>query len=169
MASLSDLQSYANNVAIQDGLNPSIFSWMIGQESGWNPNAQNGNASGIAQFMPATAAQFGVNTSDPYSSISGAGTYLSQLLKKNNGDYTKALTSYGTLANVPSSVTQKYNSLISSLGLTNQSVAGSGSTTATASTSPGAIVTSDSFITKIAVVILGIVLIGGAIMVYHKS
>jgi soluble lytic murein transglycosylase-like protein len=174
VASIADLQAYANTIASQDNLNPTIFSWMLNQESGWNPNAQNGNASGIAQFMPATAQQYGVNTSDPYSSISGAGAYLSNLLSSNNGNYTAALTQYGTLANVPSSVTSSYNNMLTSLGLspstaTQASAGTSSSANPTVTQTAGAVAESDSFITKIAVVVLGIVLIGGAIMVYHKS
>ena len=66
MASLSDLESYATQEAEAAGIPTNLFLWQIGQESSWNPNAQNGNASGIAQFMPGTAAEYGVNTSDPY-------------------------------------------------------------------------------------------------------
>lgn len=173
MASTADLQAYANTIAAQDNLNPTIFSWMLNQESGWNPNAQNGNASGIAQFMPATAAQYGVNTSDPYSSIKGAGSYLSNLLSSDGGNYTAALTQYGTLANIPASVATSYNNMIATLGLSSasatQAVAGNNIANPTVSQVAASTATSDSFVTKIAVVILGIVLIGGAIMVYHKG
>jgi soluble lytic murein transglycosylase-like protein len=167
---LSDLLSFENQTATADGLNPTIFAWMFQQESGNNPNAVNGNAVGIAQMMPGTASDLGIDPTDPYQSISGAGTYLSKLLAKNNGNYTAALTQYGTLANVPASVTASYNKMLQSIGLTPTTATGTGTATGNSSaTSPGAVAESDSFITKIAIVVLGIVLIGGAIMVYHKS
>jgi hypothetical protein len=163
MASLADLQSYAASVAQEYGIPTSLFEWQIGQESGWNVNAQNGNASGIAQFMPATAAEYGVNTSDPYSSLLGA-AQLDANLYNQSGNWQTALTQYGTLANVPSSVMQSFQNVMSNLGMP---TSGTSSST-TAATSPGQVATSDSFITKIAMIILGIVLIGGAIVVYRK-
>lgn len=127
--SASALQSFAATMAGQYGIDPTIFKWQIGQESGWNPNAHNVDpntgipANGIAQFQPTTAAQYGVNTSDPYSSIEGAAKFDSTLLGKNGGDYLGMLKSYGTLnSGVPSSIWDKAKALIAG---TNTQTAGS--------------------------------------------
>lgn len=167
MATLQDLQNYANQQAGIYGLNPSIFSWQINQESSWNPNAKNGNASGIAQFMPATAQQYGVNTSDPYSSINGAARYMQSLLAKFGGNYTKALTSYGTLANAPSSVLNSYNSMMAgqNTGVTGNLASGSMSGSNASGSAPTGIPAS-GFFTRVAIGLLAIVVIGGAIYTY---
>lgn len=163
MATLADLQSYAAQVAQQWGIPTSIFNWQINQESGFNPNAQNGNATGIAQFMPGTASQFGINPNDPYASLNAAAQYDAQLYQQT-GSWTGALTKYGTLANVPASVTNSWNSLLGNLGMSANTTSGNGT-----GTSAGTTATSDPFIMKVAMIILGIVLIGGAIVVYGRS
>lgn len=158
MPSISDLQSYASGAATNAGIDPNVFLWQIGQESSWNPNAQNGNAVGLGQFMPRTANMFGINPRDPYQSLDAAAQYDSQLLNKCGGNYTCALTKYGTLANVPSSVMSKFQNVLS--GAVNP---------ATQQQNPGVKATSDSFVSKIAYLLLGVVIIAGAIWTYHKS
>lgn len=155
MPSISDLQSYASDAATNAGIDPNVFLWQIGQESSWNPNAQNGNAVGLGQFMPGTANMFGINPRDPYQSLDAAAQYDSQLLNKCGGDYTCALTKYGTLANVPSSVMNSFQNVLS--GAVNP-----------ATQTAGVKATSDSFIAKIAYLLLGVVIIAGAIWTYRK-
>lgn len=87
----------AGSIAQNHGINPSVFQAIIGSESGFNPSATNGDAVGIAQFMPSTAQQYGVNRYDPTSSLAGAATYYGNLLQQCNGDYICASTKYGTL------------------------------------------------------------------------
>lgn len=87
----------AQQTAQDRGIDPSFFTAMIGAESGYNPNAVNGGASGIAQFMLPTAQHYGVNRNDPVSSITGAANYFNDLLQQCNGDYVCASTHYGTL------------------------------------------------------------------------
>lgn len=50
-------------------------------------------ATGIAQFMPATAAEWGVNPLDPISSIVGAGRYLTWL-HGQTGSWIAAVAAY---------------------------------------------------------------------------
>lgn len=88
----------AVNAANAFGVPANLFTAQIGQESSFNPTAQNGNAYGIAQFMPATAQQYGVNTSDPTSSLYGAAQYDSTLYSQY-GSWQTALQKYGTTAN----------------------------------------------------------------------
>ncbi len=80
------------------GVPVDLFIQQIGQESSFNPTAQNGLAYGIAQFIPSTASLFKLNTSDPIASLNAAAQYDAQLYKKT-GSWAAALTAYGTTAN----------------------------------------------------------------------
>lgn len=96
-----DYRAYARQVAQQYGLDPDIFERQINQESGFQPWGADGKplgssagAQGIAQFMPGTAASYGVDVNDPYSSLDGAARHMRDLLKANKGDYRFALAAY---------------------------------------------------------------------------
>jgi hypothetical protein len=158
MATLSELQAYAAQVAQQNGVPTNLFLWQIGQESSWNPNAQNGNATGIAQFMPTTAAQFGIDPTNPYQSLSAAAQYDAQLYNQT-GSWQGALTKYGTLANVPSSVMTAFQNALSGSGVSSNNSNSTGSSVAT----------SDSFVTKITVIVLGIVVVAGGLYLLGKK
>lgn len=81
--------------ASRSGVDPEVLMRLINQESRGNPNAvSKAGARGLAQFMPATAAQYGVDTSNPYSSIDGAARYLADLQKQFKGDVVKAVAAY---------------------------------------------------------------------------
>lgn len=99
MSDWSNSPWYATAVAAANkyGVPTNLFTAQIGQESSFNPSAQNGNAYGIAQFMPATAAAMGVNSSDPTSSLYGAAKYDAQLYSQY-GSWQTALQKYGTTA-----------------------------------------------------------------------
>lgn len=58
-----------------------ILSRIAYQESRYNPNAVNtkSGATGLMQFMPATAKEFGIDPRDPFQSIDAAGRYMAQL------------------------------------------------------------------------------------------
>jgi soluble lytic murein transglycosylase-like protein len=72
-----------------------IMRRMIDTESRGNPNAVSPmGARGIAQFMPATAKQYGVDVNDPYSSIDGMGRYLRDLNNIFKGNITLAVAGY---------------------------------------------------------------------------
>ena len=71
------------------------------QESGfWNPDVVSGKkksssgATGIAQFMPATAAGMGVNPLDAASSIDGQAKYMRKNMDLFSGDVSKAAAGY---------------------------------------------------------------------------
>lgn len=91
-----DLIQIADQAAQKFGVPTNLFEAQIGQESSWNPDAQNGEASGIAQFIPSTAAQYGVDTTDPVSSLFGAAQYDADLFKQT-GSWTGAMQAYGTI------------------------------------------------------------------------
>lgn len=160
MATLADLQAFATSQANLYNVPPQILQWQLGQESGWRSDARNGNAVGIGQFMPGTAKQFGIDPTDPYQSITAAAKYDSQLYAQT-GDWTSALTKYGTLANVPQSVTNSFNNMMAGIGLP--------TSTAPTPESTGTSATSDSFVTKIAVILLGIVVIAAGLFLLGKN
>lgn len=72
---------------------------LLNEESRFRPDIISGQkrsrtgATGIAQFMPDTAKELGVNPLDPMESIDGAARYLSQLFDKF-GNWTEAIAAY---------------------------------------------------------------------------
>jgi hypothetical protein len=91
--SRSQLEAYARQVAVKNGVDPDIFVRQIDQESGFSPTAHNpSGASGIAQLMPQYYPN--VDTSDPYASLDAAAQTMGANVKKYDGDYAKALAAY---------------------------------------------------------------------------
>ena len=84
-----------NTEASDYGLDPSLLTRQIGQESRFNPNATSpAGAKGLAQFMPKTAQQYGVDVANDKSSITGAAHYDSDLLKQFGGNQGLAIAAY---------------------------------------------------------------------------
>lgn len=89
------LEQHFNQLEQQYNLPQNLLKSVAYTESRYNPNATSPvGASGMFQFMPATAKQYGVDTSDPYSSADGAARMYATLLKQNGGDLNKALAGY---------------------------------------------------------------------------
>lgn len=79
----------------QHGLPAGILTRLVRQESGGNCDARSeAGASGLCQFMPATARGMGVNAADPVSSVNGAARYLEDLMDMFGGDVDKAVAAY---------------------------------------------------------------------------
>jgi soluble lytic murein transglycosylase-like protein len=73
----ADLFTQAGN---RYGVSPALLAAVAKTESGFNSAAiSSSGATGLMQFMPATARGLGVNATDPASSIDGAARYLSSL------------------------------------------------------------------------------------------
>lgn len=91
-----NISAKANAAGIPSG----VIEAMIMQESKGNKNAvgpktrSGERAKGLAQFMPATAEQYGVNVFDEQSSINGMIKYMSALIKQFGGDVNKAIMAY---------------------------------------------------------------------------
>ncbi len=65
------------------GIDPNLLAAVAQIESAFNPTAISpAGAQGLMQFMPATAAEMGVDPFDPASAIDGAARYLRQQLDR---------------------------------------------------------------------------------------
>jgi hypothetical protein len=95
---LPNYELAAERAAKRYKLDPKVFKAMIRQESGFRMNVgSSAGARDIAQFMPATARQYGVTLGDNKAAddLDGAARYLSDNLKKY-GTYQKALSVYNS-------------------------------------------------------------------------
>ena len=76
-----DYRAIATQIAQQEGVPVDLFMRMIGQESAWQPGAVSPKgASGLAQLMPGTARELGVDPNDPIQNMTGGARYLRQQL-----------------------------------------------------------------------------------------
>lgn len=79
------------------GIPRAVGVWQIWQESKFSATACSyANACGIAQFIPGTAARYGVNRSDVESSLDGWGRYMRDLLAMFGGRIDIALAGYNS-------------------------------------------------------------------------
>jgi soluble lytic murein transglycosylase-like protein len=119
--------------ATQYGVPVSILAWLLWKESRYNPAIINGTkrspvgAMGIAQFMPATAAQElgSVNAAlNPSVAIPGAARYLRKLYDAT-GTWEEALAAYNWgignvqrkgIQNAPAETRDYYSSIIARAG-----------------------------------------------------
>lgn len=89
-----------NAAADQYNIPSLLLARVLYQESRFRSDIISGakrspaGAIGIAQFLPSTAADLGVNPLDPVSSIYGAAKYLRQLYDKFSHDWELALAAY---------------------------------------------------------------------------
>lgn len=79
----------------------SLLKAVAKAESDFNPRAvSKAGAQGVMQLMPATARELGVSDSfDPRQNIMGGAKYLSQMLKKYDGNTKLALAAYNAGSN----------------------------------------------------------------------
>lgn len=93
---------YANIIAMaeaQNGIPPNMLARLLYQESRYREDIITGKtrspvgALGIAQFMPATAREMGIDPLNPPQAINGAARYLARLYDKF-GNWTEALAAY---------------------------------------------------------------------------
>lgn len=82
-------------IAKANDISPYLLEAVVWQESRWNPSARSrAGAIGLAQLMPGTARDLGVDPRDPIQNLSGGARYLRQQLNRFNGDVEKALAAY---------------------------------------------------------------------------
>ncbi len=91
----TDYKLQTLRAAERHGIDPVSFLRQINQESSFNPEAVSpAGAMGIAQFMPETARSYGVDPTDPISSLDGAARYMRDNLDRFGGDQRAATAAY---------------------------------------------------------------------------
>lgn len=82
-------------LAAKYDISPQLLEAVVWQESRWNELAVSPvGARGLAQLMPGTAAQMGINSADPLSNLEGGARYLRMQLDAFDGNIEKALAAY---------------------------------------------------------------------------
>jgi soluble lytic murein transglycosylase-like protein len=82
-------------LATRFDLSPALIEALVWQESRWRANAVSPvGARGLAQLMPGTARDLGVNPDDPFANLEGGARYLREQIDRFDGDLEKALAAY---------------------------------------------------------------------------
>jgi soluble lytic murein transglycosylase-like protein len=90
-----DYTDQIRNTAAAYGVDPALALAVAQQESGFDPQARSSaGALGLFQLMPGTAADLGVDPSNPTENIEGGVRYLKQMLDRFGGDVSRALWAY---------------------------------------------------------------------------
>jgi soluble lytic murein transglycosylase-like protein len=88
-------QPLVHQLAARYDLSPALIEAVVWQESRWRENAvSHAGARGLAQLMPGTARDLGVNPDDPAANLEGGARYLRQQLDRFDGDLERALAAY---------------------------------------------------------------------------
>src|SRR3954470_21192803 len=91
---MPDYRAEARRAATREGLDPNVFVRQIQQESGFNPNARSpAGAQGIAQIMPAPAADWHVAPSNPVAALNVAAAHMADYVRQF-GSMRNALIAY---------------------------------------------------------------------------
>ena len=95
------LESAADEIAQQAGIDPALFRRLITQESGWNTHAlgpitkSGERAAGLGQLMPGTAKDLKVKDRfNALENLRGTAAYYRQQLDAFGGDQLRALAAY---------------------------------------------------------------------------
>lgn len=82
-------------LAARYDISPALLEAVVWQESRWRTGATSrAGAHGLAQLIPATARQLGVDIADPRANLEGGARYLRMQLDAFGGDVEKALAAY---------------------------------------------------------------------------
>jgi soluble lytic murein transglycosylase-like protein len=91
----AEWQARVAELAAKYDISPRLLEAVVWQESRWRTGAVSPvGARGLAQLMPGTARQMGVNPHDPNSNLEGGARYLRMQLDAFGGDIEKALAAY---------------------------------------------------------------------------
>lgn len=106
--SSGDYHALARQDAIDNGIDPTLFTRQINQESGFNPRAVSPmGAIGIAQITPSTAAGWHVNPHDPVASLLAAAKAMAWY-QGHYGSFDKALACYNAGTSALESAIARY-------------------------------------------------------------
>lgn len=76
-------------------LSENLIEALVWQESRWRESAvSHAGARGLAQLMPGTARDLGVDPDDPLQNLEGGARYLREQLDRFDGNLEKALAAY---------------------------------------------------------------------------
>jgi soluble lytic murein transglycosylase-like protein len=76
-------------------LSPALIEALVWQESRWRSGAVSPvGARGLAQLMPGTARDLGVDANDPFANLEGGARYLRAQMDRFDGNVEKALAAY---------------------------------------------------------------------------
>lgn len=76
-------------------LSPALIEALVWQESRWRSGAVSPvGARGLAQLMPGTARDLGVDAGDPLANLEGGARYLREQMDRFGGDVERALAAY---------------------------------------------------------------------------
>lgn len=88
-------QARVAELAAKYDISPALLEAVVWQESRWNERAVSPvGARGLAQLMPGTAREMGVDPHDPHANLEGGARYLRLQLDAFGGDIEKALAAY---------------------------------------------------------------------------
>ena len=91
----ANYQAKVAELSARFDLSPSLIEALVWQESRWRENAVSPvGARGLAQLMPGTARDLGVDPNDPLANLEGGARYLREQLDRFDGDLEKALAAY---------------------------------------------------------------------------
>ncbi len=93
----AEISGLVRRIAREEGVDENEFLALVYQESRFNPCAKSPvGATGLAQLMPGTAAELGVNEHDIEENLRGGARYYLQHLKRYNGNIALALAAYNS-------------------------------------------------------------------------
>lgn len=88
-------QAKVAELAARFDLSPALIEALVWQESRWQAGAVSPvGARGLAQLMPGTARELGVDPGDPFANLEGGARYLRAQMDRFGGDVEKALAAY---------------------------------------------------------------------------
>lgn len=91
----SEISGLVRRVAREEGVNENEFLALVYQESRFNPCAKSSaGATGLAQLMPGTADQLGVDENNIEENLRGGARYYKEQLRRYNGNVALALAAY---------------------------------------------------------------------------
>ena len=88
-------RNHVGVLAAKYDISPALLEAVVWQESRWNAAAVSpAGARGLAQLMPGTGRQLGIDWRDPFANLEGGARYLRMQLDRFGGDVEKALAAY---------------------------------------------------------------------------
>lgn len=88
-------RAHVAGLAVKYELSPALIDALVWQESRWRHEAISPvGARGLAQLMPGTARDMGVDSNDPFQNLEGGARYLRIQLNRFEGNLALALAAY---------------------------------------------------------------------------